>query len=64
VVKEDGTMEIGSGRLGGFLDKLIGGVGLRRGRTNKIEIHTGDTLDFWRVLAADKKTRNYSFMQK
>lgn len=39
----------------GFLDKLIGGVGLRRGRTNKNEIHTGDTLDFWRVLAADKE---------
>jgi uncharacterized protein YbjT (DUF2867 family) len=40
--------------LRGFLDKLFGGVGLRRGRTNKNEIHTGDTLDFWRVLAADK----------
>jgi len=40
--------------LRGFLDKLVGGVGLRRGRTNKNEIHTGDTLDFWRVLAADK----------
>ncbi|MGQ9799597.1 MAG: SDR family oxidoreductase [Ignavibacterium sp.] len=38
----------------GFLDKLVGGVGLRRGRTNKNEIHAGDTLDFWRVLAADK----------
>ncbi|MCL6495331.1 MAG: SDR family oxidoreductase [Ignavibacterium sp.] len=41
--------------LRGFLDKLFGGVGLRRGRTNKTEIHTGDTLDFWRVLAADKQ---------
>jgi uncharacterized protein YbjT (DUF2867 family) len=40
--------------LRGFLDKLFGGVGLRRGRTNKNEVHTGDTLDFWRVLAADK----------
>lgn len=38
----------------GFLDKLFGGVGLRRGRTNKIEINAGDTLDFWRVLVADK----------
>jgi uncharacterized protein YbjT (DUF2867 family) len=44
-------------QIRGFLDKLIGGVGLRRGRTNKIEIHTGDTLDFWRVLAADKKNK-------
>ncbi|MEP0861978.1 MAG: SDR family oxidoreductase [Ignavibacterium sp.] len=41
----------------GFLDKLAGGVGLRRGRTNKTEIHTGDTLDFWRVLAADKQKK-------
>jgi len=39
----------------GFLDKLWGGVGLRRGRTNVNTIHTGDTLDFWRVLAADKQ---------
>jgi hypothetical protein len=39
----------------GYLDKLMGGVGLRRGRTNLFTIHTGDTLDFWRVLAADKQ---------
>jgi len=43
--------------LRGFLDKIAGGVGLRRGRTNKTEIHTGDTLDFWRVLAADKENK-------
>jgi len=41
----------------GFLDKLGGGVGLRRGRTNKTEIYTGDTLDFWRVLASDKEKK-------
>lgn len=40
-------------RIRGFMDKLVGGVGLRRGRTNPDTIHTGDTLDFWRVLAAD-----------
>lgn len=39
----------------GFLDKLVGGVGLRRGRTNQHEIHSGDVLDFWRVLYANKK---------
>lgn len=39
----------------GFLDKLVGGVGLRRGRTNKHDIHSGDVLDFWRVLYANKK---------
>jgi len=44
-------------RLRGIIDKFFGGVGLRRGRTSKTEIHTGDTLDFWRVLAADKKNK-------
>ena len=39
----------------GFLDKMAGGVGLRRGRTNDTKIHAGDSLDFWRVLLADKK---------
>ncbi len=41
----------------GYLDKLWGGVGLRRGRTNTDTLHTGDTLDFWRVLAADKQNK-------
>ena len=39
----------------GFIDKLFGGVGSRRGRTNKHTIHSGDALDFWRVLYANKK---------
>jgi hypothetical protein len=43
--------------LRGFLDKLSGGVGLRRGRTNQNTINAGDTLDFWRVLVADKKNK-------
>ena len=42
-------------RIRGFLDKLFGGVGLRRGRTNKQTISVGDALDFWRVIYADKK---------
>ncbi|MFT6781513.1 MAG: hypothetical protein ACJA1A_001435 [Saprospiraceae bacterium] len=37
-------------RLRGYIDKLFGGVGLRRGRTNQNRIETGDALDFWRVL--------------
>ncbi|MCK9450832.1 MAG: SDR family oxidoreductase [Bacteroidales bacterium] len=41
----------------GVMDKFAGGVGLRRGRTNPKQIYTGDTLDFWRVLAADKQNR-------
>jgi uncharacterized protein YbjT (DUF2867 family) len=43
--------------LRGFIDKLFGGVGLRRGRTNKSEISAGDTLDFWRVIVADKQSQ-------
>ena len=39
----------------GFLDKLVGGVGLRRGRTNPHTIHAGDAVDFWRVLYANKE---------
>ncbi len=41
-------------KIRGILDKLFGGVGLRRGRTNEHTINTGDTVDFWRVLAADR----------
>jgi uncharacterized protein YbjT (DUF2867 family) len=44
-------------RIRGFIDKLFGGVGLRRGRKNQTEISPGDTLDFWRVLIADKKEK-------
>lgn len=39
----------------GFMDKLSGGVGLRRGRKNDREISPGDALDFWRVLYADRE---------
>lgn len=42
-------------RIRGFMDKLIGGVGLRRGRTHPDKIYTGDSLDFWRVLLADRE---------
>ena len=41
----------------GFIDKIFGGVGLRRGRTNDSSIHMGDALDFWRVLVADYSNR-------
>ncbi len=42
-------------QIRGLLDKLIGGVGLRRGRTNAESIQAGDALDFWRVLYADRQ---------
>ncbi|MEP2058266.1 MAG: SDR family oxidoreductase [Maribacter litoralis] len=44
-------------KIRGFLDKLWGGVGLRRGRTHPDKIFAGDSLDFWRVLLADKKAK-------
>jgi len=37
----------------GWLDKLVGGPGLRRGRRNPDEISVGETLDFWRVEALE-----------
>lgn len=44
-------------KMRGFLDLMLGGVGLRRGRTNLNDISTGDALDFWRVILADKKEK-------
>lgn len=41
--------------LRGFIDKLVGGVGTRRGRRSSVDLRVGDALDFWRVLIADKK---------
>mgnify|MGYP001428789672 CR=1 FL=1 len=42
-------------KLRGFMDKMVGGVGLRRGRTNNNSLYAGDALDFWRVLYANKQ---------
>ncbi len=41
----------------GFMDKLSGGVGMRRGRKSETELSPGESLDFWRVLLADKKEK-------
>lgn len=41
----------------GHIDKLVGGVGLRRGRTHPTHLDNGDALDFWRVLLADKEQK-------
>ena len=38
-------------RARGALDRLVGGVGLRRGRRDPRELRVGDALDFWRVEA-------------
>jgi len=44
-------------KIRGYMDKLFGGVGLRRGRTHPTQIAAGDSLDFWRVLLADKEEK-------
>lgn len=41
-------------KLRGIIDKIFGGVGLRRGRTHPTNLTPGDAIDFWRVLIADK----------
>ena len=38
-------------RVRGLMDRLVGGVGLRRGRRHPSQIRVGDALDFWRVEA-------------
>lgn len=40
-------------RLRGVLDRLVGGVGFRRGRRHLDEVRAGDALDFWRVEAVE-----------
>lgn len=44
-------------KIRGFMDKMVGGVGLRRGRTSPTNLYTGDALDFWRVLYADRESK-------
>ncbi|TNF44335.1 MAG: SDR family oxidoreductase [Bacteroidetes bacterium] len=44
-------------KLRGFVDKLFGGVGLRRGRKSADNISTGESLDFWRVLYANRSEK-------
>ena len=41
----------------GVIDKMVGGVGLRRGRRSVSDLHPGDALDFWRVLIADRENK-------
>jgi uncharacterized protein YbjT (DUF2867 family) len=59
--------------LRGFLDLLVGGVGMRRGRRNAETLAVGDALDFWRVesfepdrrlsLAAEMKVPGRAWLQ-
>ena len=36
-------------QLRGILDRMVGGVGMRRGRRDQRSLQAGDALDFWRV---------------
>lgn len=44
-------------KVRGYIDKLFGGIGLRRGRTHVSELDAGDALDFWRVIFTDRKEK-------
>lgn len=44
-------------RLRGFADRMLGGVGLRRGRRSHNSLVIGDALDFWRVMVADREKK-------
>ena len=39
----------------GMLDRIVGGVGLRRGRRDPKHLRVGDSLDFWRVETVEKE---------
>jgi uncharacterized protein YbjT (DUF2867 family) len=36
-------------KIRGWMDRVIGGVGLRRGRRDPVRVFAGDAIDFWRV---------------
>ena len=43
--------------LRGLIDRFFGGVGLRRGRRDPINLRVGDSLDFWRVDEIERGVR-------
>jgi uncharacterized protein YbjT (DUF2867 family) len=49
----------------GFIDLLLGGVGVRRGRRDEETLRVGDALDFWRVevFDPDRQLRLYAEMK-
>ncbi len=47
----------------GFIDKLVGGYGLNRGRRQEQELRVGDALDFWKVTDIKKNKRLLLFAQ-
>lgn len=41
-------------KLRGLMDRMVGGVGLRRGRRDPLKLREGESLDFWRVEAIER----------
>ncbi len=39
----------------GAIDRMLGGIGTRRGRRDPVDLRPGDALDFWRVVLADRE---------
>jgi uncharacterized protein YbjT (DUF2867 family) len=44
-------------RIRGFIDKLLGGPGLNRGRRDPVTLRVGDSLDFWKVVDLKREKR-------
>jgi len=44
-------------RLRAMLDRVVGGVGFRRGRRDQNSVRVGDTIDWWRVVAVEPGRR-------
>lgn len=47
----------------GFIDKLLGGVGLKRGRKDQYKLRVGESLDFWKVVDIKKDERLLLYAQ-
>ena len=44
-------------QIRGMADRILGGVGLQRGRRCPLDLRLGDTIDFWRVAQLDEESR-------
>lgn len=44
-------------KIRGFIDRIVGGPGLRRGRRHPYNIQVGDAIDFWRVEAFEPQRK-------
>lgn len=46
-------------KVRGFIDRLVGGVGIRRGKVSRAKPRPGDALDFWRILIVDEDKHRF-----